>query len=163
MAHMTTIGITADTHSRPLPARMIKDFAQADIIIHAGDFCAYADYLEFKRFVSLKAVRGNMDDARLRKLLPERLIVEWEGRNIGVYHGEGRPDQVLDGVIAQFKGELVDAVVFGHSHIPFNREIDGVLYINPGSPTDVVTADYPSYALLQIKGGRMSARIIRAV
>ena len=30
----------------------------------------------------------------------------------------------------------VDAVVFGHSHLPLHEERDGFAIFNPGSPTD---------------------------
>ena len=41
-------------------------------------------------------------------------------------------------------------VVFGHSHHVVNEKVDGVLYLNPGSPNDMVTAPFCSYMILEL-------------
>jgi predicted phosphodiesterase len=41
-------------------------------------------------------------------------------------------------------------VLFGHSHIPLIERGGGVLYANPGSPTDRFSAPHPTYLRLMI-------------
>ena len=44
----------------------------------------------------------------------------------------------------------MDVIVFGHSHSPVNELRDGILFFNPGSPTDKIFAKYNSYGILTI-------------
>ena len=58
------------------------------------------------------------------------------GVTIGLMHGWGDP-QGLEGRIAEaFKEESPHAVIYGHSHAPAVRQKGGILFFNPGTPTD---------------------------
>lgn len=155
------LGVIADTHSRDVPSEVLEVLTKTDLIVHAGDFCSVEDYKTFTALKEVKAVFGNMDDAAVRNKLPEQLIFEWEGFRIGLTHGEGPAKRVLAFVQEKFKKEKVDAVIYGHSHEPFNEVIDGVLYFNPGSPNDWVVAPYCSYGLIEVKAGKLAGRIIK--
>ncbi|MBU1888025.1 MAG: metallophosphoesterase family protein, partial [Candidatus Omnitrophica bacterium] len=52
-----------------------------------------------------------------------------------------------------------DIIIFGHSHVPMNEYIDGVLFFNPGSATDTVFAPYRSYGIIEIENGEVKAEI----
>ncbi|MCW2968414.1 MAG: metallophosphoesterase family protein, partial [Solirubrobacteraceae bacterium] len=81
------------------------------------------------------AVVGNVDSAELRGRLPERRVVEAGGARIGMVHDAGPAQGRLARLRAAFPD--VDAVVFGHSHIPLAEHApDGFAIFNPGSPTD---------------------------
>ena len=54
----------------------------------------------------------------------------------------------------------VDLIVYGHSHHAFWGKIDGIYYLNPGSPTDKRHAHYNSVALLEVGDG-LKAEIIK--
>jgi len=153
------IGVVSDTHSRPLPKQLIKDFQNVDFIVHAGDFCETADYEALKKIKDLKAVYGNMDSLELRKRLPRKVIIPCGKFSIGVFHGEGPAHTVLDKVRNEFLKDKVDAVVFGHSHQAINQQINGVLYFNPGSPNDVC-ASYCSYGVLDVSGNEVQGKIV---
>ncbi|MFH1360557.1 MAG: metallophosphoesterase family protein [Candidatus Omnitrophota bacterium] len=144
------IGVVADTHSRPLPKQMLDDFLAVDLIFHVGDLCSLSSIAELKKIKDVKAVYGNMDESSVRRAIPRRDIVKLEKHSIGLFHGEGAPQNLLETVQKEFKNEHVDVVVFGHSHHPFNQVIDGVLYFNPGSPNDMIFAPYRSYGILEI-------------
>ncbi|MFW6074845.1 MAG: metallophosphoesterase family protein, partial [Chloroflexota bacterium] len=47
-------------------------------------------------------------------------------------------------------GNAVDVVVYGHSHQPEIITRDGVLMVNPGSPTQRRFAPHHTYAIMQI-------------
>ena len=155
------IGVVSDTHSNGLPEQMLKDFKNVDLIIHAGDFCSLNDWEQLAKIKEVKAVWGNMDQEKIRKKFPRRQIFNLEACAIGLFHGEGPPDQLLDVVKREFQNEHVDIVIFGHSHPPLKRTVDGVLYFNPGSPNDRVFAPYPSYGMIEIKQGQIQAKIIK--
>ena len=155
------IGVVSDTHSHIVPQQILDDFKNVDLIVHAGDFCSTADLKIFSKIKEVRAVFGNMDGLEIRRILPERDIFEADGLKIGLYHGHGSSEKILDFVKTEFKRDKVDIVIFGHSHQPFNEEINNVLYFNPGSPSDIVRAPYCSYGILEISDGKASGKIIK--
>jgi putative phosphoesterase len=54
----------------------------------------------------------------------------------------------------------IDLIVYGHSHTPFWGKVNGVYFLNPGSPTDKRYAPYNSVAVLEV-GDELKAEIIR--
>lgn len=87
------IGAISDTHAASLaevPDRILRTLAEVDLIIHTGDFVS-RDVLDgLKQLGEVKAVQGNMDSGELKRILPEKEILEIEGRRIGLIHGWGR-------------------------------------------------------------------------
>ena len=155
------IGVVSDTHSHVIPRQLLDDFKKVDLIIHAGDFCLTEDLNVFKKVQTVRAVYGNMDGLELRQVLPERDVFDAGGVKVGLCHGHGSPNKVLEIVKKEFRKEKPDVVIFGHSHLPVNETINGVLYFNPGSPTDIVRAPYCSYGILDIENGKISGKIIK--
>jgi putative phosphoesterase len=85
------------------------------------------------------AVHGNVDDAAVRAALPETAVVEADGARIALIHDAGASRGRLERLRRRFarSGAGVDAVVFGHSHIPLHEQAaDGFQIFNPGSPTE---------------------------
>jgi len=155
------IGVVSDTHSHSIPKQLLDDFKTADLIIHAGDFCLTDDLNILKKIKKVRAVFGNMDGLEIRQIFPVRDIFQLDGLTIGLYHGHGSPEKVLEIVQEEFKDDKVDIVIFGHSHHPINETINDVLYFNPGSPNDVVRAPYCSYGILEIGDKDVQAKIIK--
>ncbi|MFP4472258.1 MAG: metallophosphoesterase family protein [Candidatus Omnitrophota bacterium] len=158
---MIRIAVVSDTHSRKIPAEVVSVLKKADMIVHAGDVCDAQTLKAFEKIGEVKAVCGNMDEGSIRKKLPERCFLDIGEIRVGVMHGEGSPDMVLKRIVEEFAGEDVDVVVFGHSHKPCTERVGGILYINPGSLTDDIFAPYRSYALLEVEGKTVNARIVR--
>jgi putative phosphoesterase len=155
------IGVVSDTHSLEIPRQLLDDFRNTDLIIHVGDICRAGDLEILKGLARVEAVWGNMDGEDLRRLLPRRKIIHLEGVAVGLTHGHGARRDILDMVRDEFKKDKVDAVVFGHSHQPHNEVIEGVLFFNPGSPNDSVSAPYRSYGILEITSGKISGTIVK--
>lgn len=155
------IGVVSDTHSLLIPPEVINALNKTDMIIHAGDFCTPKDVEIFRRLKDFKGVYGNMDGADVRKLLPRRDIFEVDGITIGIFHGEGPKEGILDAVRNAFNDRKPDVIVFGHSHQPFNKLIGDTLYFNPGSPNDMVRAPYRSYGILEIESGTATGKIVK--
>jgi hypothetical protein len=155
------IGVVSDTHSMEVPKEVLAAFRGVDLIIHAGDFADVETLKVFQKVKEVKAVWGNADGEDLRKILPAKQLITAGKFKIGVYHGEGPGAKVLERVQQEFKKEKLDVVIFGHSHEAFSETIKGVLYFNPGSPNDIVTAPFCSYGLLTVTDQGISGEIIK--
>ena len=119
----------------------------AEALIHAGDFSAASVLADLRELCPVVlAVHGNVDDAELRRELPEALEVEIAGRTVAVLHDAGPAKGRLARLRARFPE--ADAVVFGHSHLPLHEEEGGFQIFNPGSPTERRRAPRPSLGLL---------------
>jgi putative phosphoesterase len=135
------LAIISDTHlprgSRAMPEACVARLRAADLVLHAGDFVT-VEVLEQLRALGppVEAVHGNVDQEAVRRLLPERRVVEAGAARIGMIHDAGPAAGRLARMRALFDG--CDAVVFGHSHIPLHEVADGGAFqiFNPGSPTD---------------------------
>lgn len=129
--------------------------------MHAGDLVYMEHFYEIiPDGIALIAVAGNMDPTEIADLLPRKRILEIGGFRIGLTHGHGPPATVYKTALDQFSDENVDAIVFGHSHAPFNKRINDILMFNPGSPTDKRFATYASIGMLDL-GRTITGRIIR--
>jgi putative phosphoesterase len=105
--------------------------------------CAYKDAGERDRgqqsLTWTRSVTTDANKAYLRTLLPE-IRFEAEGRRFRLVHGsprrmneylfEDRDPRSLERIAQQADA---DVLLFGHTHVPWVREIGGVLFINAGS------------------------------
>jgi putative phosphoesterase len=151
--------LIADTHvpkrARDLPAEVWDRVAEADVVIHAGDWIGVEllDQLEAKSRWLL-ACYGNNDGAELRFRLPEVVRADLAGVSVVVTHetgsGKGR-EQRMDRRYPQ-----AGLVVFGHSHIPWDSvTAGGIRLLNPGSPTDRRSQPTATYMTLEIDDGKL--------
>ena len=153
------IAILADTHlprgSRAIPEACLERVRAADLLLHAGDLST-AEVLENLRALGppVAAVHGNIDSADLRRMLPERQVVDAAGVRIGLLHDAGPREGRLRRMRLAFPE--CEAVVFGHSHIPLHEEEDGFQIFNPGSPTDRRRQPRHSMGIARVAGGRVT-------
>ena len=155
------IAVVSDTHmpkgKRQLPQECVEKIRAAEVLIHAGDFSAASVLEDLKALCPVVlAVHGNVDDATLRRVLPESLQVEVGGRTVAVVHDSGPSKGRLERMRARFPE--ADAVVFGHSHLPLHEERDGFQIFNPGSPTERRRAPHRSMGEGVVDGGRIELR-----
>lgn len=147
-------------HARALPAALRDGLSGVDVIVHCGDMVDAMAIPLFQAIAPLHAVAGNNDPAELHHRFGKRKILEFGGVRIGVVHGhDGAGRSTLARAQNAFKGEHVDAVLFGHSHIPYCERHDGVLYFNPGSPTDRRRQRNFSYGIIRITGTTLDAQL----
>lgn len=158
------IGVISDTHmpsvADKLPGRVFAEFRGLDMILHAGDIVTLSVLESLAKLSRVIAVCGNMDRLEVCAELPHKTVVEAEGCRIGLTHGFGPPDGLLENVRREFEGEKVDAIVFGHSHHAFNEVKDGILFFNPGTPTDRRFSHSLSIGLLEVDDSKIEGRII---
>jgi putative phosphoesterase len=159
--------LLADTHipvrARDLPAHVWAAVDAADVIVHAGD---WVDVRVLDRLLErvqarggrLIGVVGNNDGPALRARLPLVARAEVGGVRIAVVHETGAASG-RDVRCAQAYPD-VDLLVFGHSHIPWDRAVDngtpgGRRLLNPGSPTDRRRQPQCSYLTATADAGRL--------
>jgi putative phosphoesterase len=152
--------LIADTHvpkrARDLPARVWDEVAQADVVMHAGDWVepSLLDTLE-ARSQRLIACWGNNDGAELRIRLPERADVTLEGVRFTVTHETGAASG-REARMAKLYPDT-DVLVFGHSHIPWDATAKtGLRLLNPGSPTDRRRQEFCTYMTATARDGTLS-------
>ena len=145
------IGVISDTHLPGYDQRLEnivnKHFGDVDMIIHAGDLVDLC-VLDIFAGKEIKAVCGNMDYPSVKEELPELLFFEIKGFKFGLVHGWGSPAGIEERILAGM-GDL-DCIVYGHTHIPVCHKNGGVLFFNPGSPTDKRFAPHRSIGILEI-------------
>ncbi len=152
--------VIADTHiprrAKALPEKLVPYLKRADLILHAGDLISPSLLKEIALYAPVHAVRGNVDPPEVD--LPETLEFEFGGASIAMIHDSGRKEGRRRRLKKRFPNARV--VVFGHSHIPFLEDEDGLLLLNPGSPTDKRRQPDHTFALLFVEEGRVRAEII---
>ena len=160
------IAVISDTHwqaGKPLPSAITHiRSTNPDHILHAGDWTDLALLDELQTIAPTHAVAGNCDDGSIAAALGYSRVITLGGINIGLTHGHLFPAKATP-VSARhtFGGDDVQAIVFGHSHIPYNELTDGVLLFNPGSAVRPLgEVKRPSYGLLTIENGTIHGEII---
>jgi len=119
------IGVISDTHGT-LPPSVDAVFEGVERIVHAGDIGApwVIDHLE--AIAPVVAVRGNMDTGDLGWRLQDQVVVQLGRHRVLVTH---QPSHVARSGLP----EGVSVVITGHTHRAAVEQVDGVLYVNPGS------------------------------
>ncbi len=161
------LAIISDTHlprgPRTLPDACVERLEEADLILHAGDFGALAVLLAIQTLGPVAAVRGNVDDRELRRRLPETRVVEVDGARIAMVHDAGPTAGRLARMRRRFPG--VDAVIFGHSHLPHHERASGgrsgrFQIFNPGSPTERRRAPNHTMGMASVDDGHIEFELI---
>lgn len=116
------VGIISDTHGLLRP-QVLEILKTCDCILHGGDVNS-PELLDKIRYIgNLYLVRGN-NDRDWAEGLAKTLRFNIEGVEFFMVHNKKDVDWDLGGA---------QVVVFGHSHKYFEKEIDGRLWLNPGS------------------------------
>jgi len=152
--------VIADTHiprrAKALPETLIPNLQRADLILHAGDLMDPRLLEELATYAPTKVVQGNLDPPETG--LPETLEFDFGGAKVAMIHDSGPKKGRRSRMRRRFPEARV--VVFGHSHIPWLEDEDGLLLLNPGSPTDRRKQPEHTFALLRVEGGEVAAEIM---
>jgi len=119
------IGVISDTHGlvRPQATEALKG---SELIVHAGDIGKPEVLTALKSIAPVIAIRGNNDRAPWAKNLPDFLKLRVNG--VGIYMIHNVNELELDPAAEGYR-----AVISGHSHKPSLTNVDGVMFLNPGS------------------------------
>ncbi len=151
------LGIMSDSHgSIEAIKKAVRLAGEVDMWLHAGDCSKDIEHLGHTDVI---AVSGNCDGTTTCN---SDEFIEREGVCIWLTHGHRY--KVKNGVSEllwwanQYKADIV---VYGHTHIPQNKFLNGVLLFNPGSVTYSVPGEKPTFGILEIGQGKIhKAKII---
>ncbi|MBM2826856.1 MAG: YfcE family phosphodiesterase [Dehalococcoidia bacterium] len=151
------IGLISDTHipsmGKEPPPQVALAFQGVDLILHAGDIYIPSCIEWLERIAPVKAsMAGTLSLREAATRASEPIVVEAEGHTIGLVHElvlPGMNDDLFPGAMAKryparlslpnalqnIFGRTVDIVVFGSTHQALVETHQGVLLVNPGSPT----------------------------
>lgn len=162
MADIHRIGVISDTHIPKRAARVpdaaLRHFENVELILHAGDLSALAVLDQLAAYAPVEAVQGNVESAEVVARLPIKREIVVGGCVIGLVHILGDRQHYARNARRDFPTARV--VVFGHSHIPYLEERDGLLLLNPGSATDRRRQPHCTITLLTIEDGEPRGEII---
>jgi len=178
------IGVISDTHIhgsiKTLPKGISEHFTGVDMIIHAGDITHPKVLNLLHKIAPVKAVKGNRgnEEKKLSRTLPSQLILKVDSYNIGVVHGLSNDfERALNYLLYKklhlfeiankvlFKrlkarfSESVDCIVFGDSHVPLIRTVNGILFFNPGAAYSTKKRR-ASIGILEVSKQRLKTKII---
>ena len=115
--------------------RILHYANEADEIWHAGDIgnLEVTDMLEALK--PLKAVYGNIDNAKIRKEFPLNNRFMCEDIDVWITHIGGYPDKYSSAVKEEIKKNPPKIFISGHSHIlkVMNDKNLNLLHMNPGA------------------------------
>ncbi|HEX8036703.1 MAG TPA: metallophosphoesterase family protein [Ktedonobacterales bacterium] len=162
MSGVHRIGVMSDTHvpsrARRVPDSVLRHFENVDLIVHAGDLSTLAVLDQLAAYAPVEAVQGNVEQPEVQAALPIKRELLVGGVAIGIVHNLGERKHYARNARREFPAARV--VIFGHSHIPYLEDADGLLLLNPGSATDRRTQPHCTIAMLIIEDGNPRAEII---
>ncbi len=172
------VGLISDTHidraTKTLPPQIKDAFRGVELILHAGDIWVPSVLDELSSIAPVKAAWGDddmEDDLGGDSRMMEGYTIHVNGTTIWLTHEKPRYRFISsDGALYSPTPSLdnpekledpPDVLVFGHTHQAAIERYQGVLMVNPGSPT---MPDYVpvlgSVALLMLDAGKVDVRIV---
>ncbi|MCR5676597.1 MAG: metallophosphoesterase [Agathobacter sp.] len=147
---MKKILVLSDSHGEVDAMVQAVHLEKPDMVIHLGDCMRDATRLKQQcPEIVLEQVPGNCDlsmDVCTRVLLVSGMpIMICHGHEYGVKMG-------LLGLRLKAEELGVKAVLFGHTHRVFYEDLNGIIYLNPGSIGSPPYEISPSYGILTVDG-----------
>jgi putative phosphoesterase len=157
------IGLVGDTHrgvrGAPLPPALLRGLEGCDYIFHCGDVTALWVLEELARIAPARVVPGNNDYGDWVREAPLTLYFRSGRFTLALTHGHVGRGTARDNTLDQLRN-IVDCAIYGHSHRPEIVEREGLLLLNPGSPTQPRWEPDPTYAILTV-GDTLQARVVK--
>lgn len=131
---MKKILLLSDTHGF-IDENILKYVNQTDEVWHAGDIGSTEVTDAIQQLKPLKAVYGNIDDAKIRTEFPEHHKFKCEDVNVWITHIGGYPPKYNKRIKTLLELNRPDLFICGHSHIlkviP-DKKLN-LLHMNPGA------------------------------
>jgi putative phosphoesterase len=150
--------VLSDTHipdfAKRLPDGLAPHLLAADVIVHAGDVTSPSVLDELAAYAPVHAALGNGDGPDVAAWgAREEVRLSLDGIPTAMVHISGPAKGRERRLLRRFPEARI--IVFGHSHIPWNVEENGVLLFNPGSPTWKRRQPHPTFGVLTLEHGRV--------
>lgn len=131
---MKKILLLSDTHSY-IDENIMKYVREADEVWHAGDIGDLVVTDVIKKIKPLRAVYGNIDDAKARLEFPLHNRFFCEKMDIWITHIGGYPGKYNGAIREELQKNPPAIFICGHSHIlkvQFDKKLN-ILHLNPGA------------------------------
>ena len=131
---MKKILLLSDTHSY-IDAQILKFIKQADEVWHDGDIGNLEVTDAIKKLKPLRAVYGNIDDAKARLEFPLDQQFSIENVSVWMTHIGGYPNKYNQRIREEIAKKPPTIFISGHSHIlkvQFDTKLK-TLHLNPGA------------------------------
>ncbi len=153
------VGVISDTHNPSVgvepPPEVAAAFQGVDLILHAGDIYlpSCLDWLEEIAPVYAVELGADAHFKEDPRVVDKTRVLHLEGHTVGLTHDLLVPGMVqeitehspvskhfpqdadLAAALENVFDAAVDVVIFGHTHYAVVEEFQGVLMVNPGSPS----------------------------
>jgi uncharacterized protein len=149
------IGVISDTHGLLRP-EALGALEGSDHIIHAGDVGDPSILDRLRVIAPLTVVRGNVDYGSWAKDIPDTDVLDVAGVSIYILH-------ILEKLDLKPEAAGINAVIYGHSHVPKQEMKDGVLYFNPGSAGPKRFNLPITVGKLVVEGGKVRGEIMQLI
>jgi putative phosphoesterase len=126
--------LLSDTHSH-IDDVILKYVNLADQVWHAGDIGNLLVTDTLQKHKPLRAVFGNIDDAKARLEFPLHNRFMCEGVSVWITHIGGYPGKYSPNIIEELQQNTPQLFISGHSHIlkvQFDKKLN-LLHMNPGA------------------------------
>ena len=153
------LAIVSDTHGIfTLVRKKLRELNGIDYLIHLGDNASDGIQLSQEFGIPLEYVKGNCDFPTKDEL---EKVIEIEGKKILLTHGHRYYVKYEYQTILDRGRELgVNAVFFGHTHIPMISKHEDILLLNPGSPSLPRESAKKTIALVTIDKSGIFPRLV---
>lgn len=152
--------VVSDTHGHMANFDwVIKKEAPFDLLLHLGDSEDCEDYIEAVCGCPVEMVAGNCDRSLY---LRKECVFTLRGHTFFMTHGHDYSVKRGIDKLREAAGQRgADIVVFGHTHEPYFKKEDGMVFLNPGSLTfPRPYTSRPSYAVIWLeKNGEIKAEL----
>src|SRR3954471_1709386 len=150
--------VLSDTHipdfAKRLPTGLLPALQSIDVILHAGDVTSASVLEELSSYAPVHAALGNGDGPDVAAWgAREEVRLALDGVPSAMVHISGAASGRERRLLRRFPEARI--IVFGHSHIPWNAEENGVLLFNPGSPTWKRLQPHPTFGVVTVEDGRV--------
>lgn len=145
------LGVISDTHGMLRP-EVFDVFREVDHIFHAGDIGSLSLLTELEALAPVTAVYGNTDDWDVRAKVPRVAMLQLDGFEIVVTHGDQFGSPTPDALYAAFPD--AEIILYGHTHKPLLTLVDLVVTVmNPGAAGQRRFDILPSVGILELETG----------
>jgi len=145
------LGVISDTHGLLRP-EVFDAFEGVDHILHAGDVGNPGILGDLEVLAPVTAVYGNTDGPELRRILSDVAMLELDGFDIVLTHGDQLGSPTPEALHSAFPEAQI--IVYGHTHRPLLTIVDVVVTVmNPGGAGARRFKLPPSVGILELEAG----------
>ena len=168
------IGLLSDTHiaweQKEIPPKVLELFQGVDLILHGGDIYRHDVLDELEKIAPVLAALGDDDYESPDIRISEKHVLQLEGHTLWLLHEGPHVPMTEERLTWWWQNRTSadennngkpDIIVSGHEHRTIVERCNGILHINPGSPTLLHYKRGPgTIAILELESGKSEVEII---